>query len=404
MKYFVIDPTVFVEIKNGKMLLYNSYNGEKLLVNDQQIVNLFINGLNKMNIFPIENEVLETNKIRDFIIEIEKNDFGYLLSNNKTLPIQFAPLINIQTENDQEIITKDNSFNPLIDIREISIHLNGVPDNIQFSNLSKQINCIHSELNTDNLNFNQLSKFLLPIINVKSLFRINLLGGNVLTYPYLEEVKVLLLSIHQSTQICVYLLPHIVINNAVNIKEILDFQNLKFIFNLNPHLYKEFAEILPKYLPSSLIEYNLIIESEDDLIYFNSIENNLIKSNLIPLFNGLNFDFFEKNVFTDFDDIKAISISQNEVYQNKNINSYNFGKLVVLHNGDIYANLNKKMLGNIESSYAPEIILNEYKIGESWFLTRLKVSPCKNCIYNFLCPPVSNYELLMNKFNLCHIS
>ncbi len=404
MKYFVIDPTVFVEIKNGKMLLYNSYNGEKLLVNDQQIVNLFINGLNKMNIFPIENEVLETDKIRDFIIEIEKNDFGYLLSNNKTLPIQFAPLINIQTENDQEIITKDNSFNPLIDIREISIHLNGGPDNKQFSNLSKQINCIHSELITDNLNFNQLSKFLLPIINVKSLFKINLLGGNVLTYPYLEEVKVLLLSIHQSTQICVYLLPHIVINNAVNIKEILDFQNLKFIFYLNPHLYKEFAEILPKYLPSSLMEYNLIIESEDDLTFFDSIENNLIKSNLIPLFNGLNFDFFEKNVFTDFDDIKAISISQNEVYQNKNINSYNFGKLVVLHNGDIYANLNKKMLGNIESSYAPEIILNEYKIGESWFLTRLKVSPCKNCIYNFLCPPVSNYELLMNKFNLCHIS
>jgi len=38
-----------------------------------------------------------------------------------------------------------------------------------------------------------------------------------------------------------------------------------------------------------------------------------------------------------------------------------------------------------------------------WFLIRSQVEPCKKCIYNFLCPPVSNYEFVMNSNNLCNV-
>ena len=33
-----------------------------------------------------------------------------------------------------------------------------------------------------------------------------------------------------------------------------------------------------------------------------------------------------------------------------------------------------------------------------------KVYPCKSCLYNFLCPPISNYENVLRKTNLCNIN
>lgn len=38
-----------------------------------------------------------------------------------------------------------------------------------------------------------------------------------------------------------------------------------------------------------------------------------------------------------------------------------------------------------------------------WFLTRQRVEPCRDCVYNRLCCPVSDYKLGMQKFNLCRM-
>lgn len=48
-------------------------------------------------------------------------------------------------------------------------------------------------------------------------------------------------------------------------------------------------------------------------------------------------------------------------------------------------------------------IKRELKEGTSWKLLRKDVTPCKDCPFQLLCPPVSNYDFALNKHNLCTI-
>lgn len=38
-----------------------------------------------------------------------------------------------------------------------------------------------------------------------------------------------------------------------------------------------------------------------------------------------------------------------------------------------------------------------------WFRVRNQVQPCRTCVYEVLCPPLSNYEYALHRNNLCHI-
>ena len=70
-------------------------------------------------------------------------------------------------------------------------------------------------------------------------------------------------------------------------------------------------------------------------------------------------------------------------------------------NGIIVANNNHKPIGSVKDSIN-DIIVNEIKNGESWFLLRDQ-QPCNECLYQRLCPSLSNYEIILNKPNLCNI-
>ena len=39
--------------------------------------------------------------------------------------------------------------------------------------------------------------------------------------------------------------------------------------------------------------------------------------------------------------------------------------------------------------------------GQNWQKIRAVESPCNDCIYNLLCPPLSGYESVIGKNNLC---
>lgn len=71
-------------------------------------------------------------------------------------------------------------------------------------------------------------------------------------------------------------------------------------------------------------------------------------------------------------------------------------------NGDVYANLNHPTLGNINMHSIHEIVDKEIKEGLSWFRIRNQ-APCNECIYQWLCPSPSNYEISIGKPNLCHV-
>lgn len=59
-----------------------------------------------------------------------------------------------------------------------------------------------------------------------------------------------------------------------------------------------------------------------------------------------------------------------DIFRKHIINKDNFGKLFILSNGDIYANILHKKLGNIKTDSIYQIVKKEIEIGESWFVTK----------------------------------
>ena len=145
---------------------------------------------------------------------------------------------------------------------------------------------------------------------------------------------------------------------------------------------------------SSLDDYQ---QAEQFITKF-KIENYQIK----PLYNGNNIIFFEENVFLTKEDILSCPISIKDIFANQAVNFYDFGKINIMPNGDAYANLNHSVLGNIFTHSIYEIVQKEISEGQSWFRIRNQ-APCNKCVYQWLCPSPSDYEISLDRINLCHI-
>jgi pseudo-rSAM protein len=67
----------------------------------------------------------------------------------------------------------------------------------------------------------------------------------------------------------------------------------------------------------------------------------------------------------------------------------------------VYANVNMESLGTIHDTIY-SLIYKELTEGKSWLRIRDQ-KPCADCIYQWLCPAPSNYEIVLGKYNLCNI-
>ena len=126
------------------------------------------------------------------------------------------------------------------------------------------------------------------------------------------------------------------------------------------------------------------------------------KYQLKPIYTGDNIDFFRDEVFLSREDILSEKLSIKDIFLNQAINIYDFGKLNILPNGDIYANIHFPALGNIKTHSIYDVVLKELEEGKSWLRIRNQ-APCNNCIFQWLCPSPSDYEITIGRPNLCNV-
>jgi pseudo-rSAM protein len=169
-----------------------------------------------------------------------------------------------------------------------------------------------------------------------------------------------------------------------------------FLLNLTTHL-SQFKERL---------SFDIAISSEQELHHNESILSYLngFDYSYKPYYTGSNTDFFKKHVFIKEEDILSEIITQSEIIKSTSINRFYWGGLTILSDGTVYSNMNDDQLGNIFDNSIKELIHNELKRDNGWRIVRKTVSPCKNCIYSALCPPISNYEFIFKKFDLCNVN
>jgi pseudo-rSAM protein len=126
------------------------------------------------------------------------------------------------------------------------------------------------------------------------------------------------------------------------------------------------------------------------------------KYSLKPKYTGENIVFFRENVFLAKEDILSTSMSIKDFFSKQSINMHDFGKINIMPNGDAYANVKHPALGNIYVHSIHEIVQKELDEGRSWLRIRNQ-APCNTCIYQWLCPSPSDYEIAIGRPNLCHV-
>ena len=121
-----------------------------------------------------------------------------------------------------------------------------------------------------------------------------------------------------------------------------------------------------------------------------------------PVFIGDNLAFFENNIYMSEEEVMHPDCDKQDVFAHQVMNTNFWGRFYILPDGKVYSNLNLAPLGNLEDRLY-DLIVNEMKSHSSWRWTRDEITPCKDCLFRYLCPSPSNYESVIGKPNLCHV-
>lgn len=403
--WFYLEPYTFIFQTDNQAVIYNTLNSAYLICPDHPIIQSIIkewsDGRNGYGT-SLADKDLKNIIVKDFVIKIRESFSGdcVVFDKNKCKPYLFKPHLYLNTtiRVKQE---KENSAlgeHILQNLHEVTFYL-PTSCNMQCKECKsyyKQMNhcvvCKEKILNIEDY------KVLLHKIYLSGIQRVNIIGGDLLKNKF--------------AQIFIEELPK---------------YDFKKVFYIN---YKHFSTLYTNLLSIKDSEINVLIHSEDIstnlsemmlsfshyAIKWNFIvisahdickvdECNLSKEyqiKIIPYYNGHNLEFFKEYIYLDLEDIIEEPISRKTIFRHQVLNDNFFGKLFIMPSGEVFSNLNFKPIGNIKNFSLKELVYKEIIDSKAWLKVRNKETPCDMCINRDLCPPLSNYELVIGKANLCH--
>jgi len=405
--YLYVESYVYPFKEGEKVLLYNSLNGNILEFDVKRNVENIISELVK----PENNGVIEVENgdikvLESFIKKLRESYSGDLIY-SETKPVIMTPILNLQSD---IVRMKSDIYRSVGEkimkyLKTITFYINSdcrKDCNICMSLHKQFMFCKKGK--RDKLEVREIMKVLREAEG-SGLMEIKIIGGNVLLYDELEKLTNEISELKYSKQF------------YINYGNIIDYPDKIIIFKNKEVLVKvlvepwyrgkDLKEAL-KLLNSLRIDYGVefVIKNLSNYERVEVIIGDLKiedKSELRPYYTGENIDFFRENVFIEKEDIREEMLDFKEINGRRVLNFNDFGRLIVFEDGSVYANVNNKKIGNIKIDSLYELIYREMDKGESWLKTRDKVEPCKTCLYKYLCPPISNYEYVIGKFNLCKI-
>jgi len=410
--WLYVEPYCFINITHNPLqsIIYNTINNSHIISSNKKIVEICKN-LSKpdnLMVIRIKQDDLLNENVKEFINKIRYNFIGDIIGvdDSKGRPIQLSN----QNYISQDLKTpKKNKLDEFLNKKHLllkklgtlNIYLNNKNSFIKNSK-TYQFDClINEDGNYQELEIEDLSKLLIKT-NIQQL---NILGGSIFAYSKLKELlKILTISIFNKT---IFFNSMDILNNKKQLSEILNQNiniNIDISYNeISTFFVKENIDSLSN--NSNLINFRFIIENENELEHIEStiVMYNIKKYSFIPFYNGNNESFFNQCVYYDQQQLLEQNIESDTIIENVSFNANFYGKLIVTSNFDCYSNLNLNSLGNLKNTDISDLIYKEIKNKNIWELTRRDISPCKNCIFNILCPPISDYEISLNKYNLCKI-
>ncbi|MBN1820490.1 MAG: TIGR04150 pseudo-rSAM protein [Prolixibacteraceae bacterium] len=418
--WFYIDPFVHIAIKNESVLLFNTLNGKCLKVlNNQEIAAKMkeLTSYSNSYVIKISEKERDSSIFKEFFNGIRNHFMGGLLNEDwySGKPVQIIPEMKIMESffSPNSLSRNRTGTDILKKLIEISFYLNSDPSQKdryeyyrQFLYPASIIDSI-AELDLNNI------KDLLTEAKNSNLLRLNILGADIFRYSHINELIQLIndIKIEKNLYLKYSLLPDYNeeffkrINDTMNrIGEKKEFYKFNLFFTRDD-LFSSKNIFSFFYNLGITTKFCFIIKDEEDFIKVEKFieKNEVSEYEFFPYFNGENIEFFKHNIFLDENEVLGSKPSLSEILKRKRINEIKFGKLIVLSNGAVYADLNKIKLGTLGSESLKNLIYKEITDGNSWRETRSKLEPCKDCLYELICPSPSFYENALNRNNICHI-
>ena len=250
--------------------------------------------------------------------------------------------------------------------------------------------------------FQMLERFIRQIYVLKNV-SVNIIGGDIFKYSNLNDLLNLLAENPSNT---------ILNSHYLNLPEVLKYENeireisdLEFVIfvslPINKIAFKKTFELIKKFAHKAKFKFTIADEND-----FNKVEQivktySLDNFEIVPYFNGRNLDFFNENVYLDKCDLQDLSLKMNEIFANMSINSLSFGKFNINPKGEVYSNYWFEPVGSIYTDKLHKLIYSEISTGKGWRRIRNN-KPCNECIYQFLCPPPTNFELAIGNNKICN--
>jgi len=379
-KFYLAPHVYYTKNERGSFMLYNTDTGERIESDSISCRNLIERIYEPANLGVIDmEENFMDNETDGFIKEIIAKKFGKIIEQKEGAPqyINLLPILNLQSDMERLKIDKESSpGEDLIKyLNELNLYINDDDDNLNLSTIKSLL---------DSLNYSQLS-------------RINMHSDNVFSYSLFPELLSLLKEYHFDYHFW---------NNYVNFvdSKLID-HNYSYDVNISFPIRTEPLIRCLELLEENKAHYHFYITSEKEYEEAESLINDFeINSySFHPVYAGDNLRFFEENVYLSEEDIFEDVIPFRHIFRNQKLNSNYFGKLYILPDGSVKASKNSPILGNLKNNSILEIIYNELELNTAWRKVR-DGYPCNQCLYQFLCPPPSDHEIVIGKNNLCHIN
>lgn len=414
--WFYLEPYVHVFLKeNRRVAFYNTLNADILEYNNEnhpgvvEIARRLISGEGLYAVKICKND-LENPVLESFIDDVRGRFMGDIVNQaiQNTKPFQFAPILCLK--NDFSLISETGQFHPSSDflqyINELVFYINNACDkNCTICNeaFRQSVHCTKTGSPGSEISVESIEKQL-DEASHGPLSSCSFTGGNILLYSSFERLSVILEKFDIKKKFHIHYL-HLEDHNIKRLKSIWEAKCSLYVqvdFPLEKSMFLTALALLNR--SGRLPHFLFAVRNQKDLAEAERIidDYGINSYSFSPYFTGENLDFFEEFVFVDKEDILGAKPDQNDIFTRMQINPKEFGKLTFTCDGLVYANVNHAAAGKINEPL-PEIVFKELLSGKSWRGVRGKVEPCQNCLYELLCPPLSNYEHVMGRNNLCHI-
>ncbi len=405
--WFYLSKDVFVSFdKQHRLLLYNTKSGNHLISSGVLCTELIKEVYDPKNLGVVElnSKYLTNQECDDFIKEIQRLKFGEKIVKlpDQPKPINLLPILNLQNDV-EKMLNNGEQFLIGEGISEYLTYLN-----IHVSNFCNQTcRLCNSYCHQTRSCCKSVPNETLPLKTIEQILtqagvtqtrHINILGGNILLYPEWNNLLELLKSFNFEYHLWI---------NFQNIDVIERLSNLPFhkeILISPPTNGVKSEELISLYETDETFTLNFLVESIRDVesIEKITIGNTKTRINIIPIFNGDNYDFFEQNVYLNLDDILSDKKEMRNIFCNQKLNANYFGGLIILADGSVKANMNSDPVGKFPENSLLELIYNELILNTAWRTTRDNET-CGGCLFQYLCPPPGNYEHVLGKPDMCNI-